>query len=367
MVYSVGWVVKNACFFDIIQMSWRYNGCEKGRPVAMSSERYPIFQVPLPPEALESGEFRGSRMKFWVRVPGEPNSWLLKFPRPNTGEHWAEKVAYEIGNLVEINCARVELARCEWQSAVFGQTATQEEGNWQKYQPATICESFLPPELDLEVILDRRILVFHGAEVLQMFIDGYDAALRFGQREHSVKNILSSMTALMGARNLNPMPLWDVELKVLASYALLDGLIGNTDRHHENWTIAYIVDEGDVRLRVLPSFDHASSLGRELTDERRRTILQSDAMLNYVYRGNGGIFVDSIRRRALPPLRLAQMLCRWRPDFTRETCARIAQISDSQIWDTIDKVPTEFMSDVAKEFAYTSIIVRRSELLRSVR
>lgn len=252
---------------------------------------------------------------------------------------------------------------------MLGQTATQEEGNWQKhqYQLATICESFLPPEQDFDVPLDRKILVFHGAEVLQMFVDGYDTGRRFGQREHCVKNIVSVMSDLMDIRSVNPMPLWEVEIKALASYALLDGLIGNTDRHHENWIIAYIVDEGDVRLRALPSFDHASSLGRELTDERRRNILESGAMLNYVYRGNGGIFVDSIRRRALSPLRLAQLLCRWRPDFTRETCARIAQISDSQIWDAIDKVPSEFMSDFAKEFAHKSITVRRSELLRSVR
>ena len=335
----------------------------------MPPEYYPIFQVLLPPEALESGEFRGSRMKFWIRVPGESNSWLLKFPRPNTGEHWAEKVAAEIGNLIGVNCARVELARCEVRETMLGRSAAHGEGRRQVYQYplATICESFLPAEQDLEAALDQKIFVFHGSEVLEMFVEGYDTGLRFGQREHSVKNISSSMSGLMGVGSSDSMPRWDVEIKALASYALLDGLIGNTDRHHENWTIAYIVEESNVHLKVPPSFDHASSLGRELTDERRRNILESGAMLNYVYGGYGGIFVDSNRRRALPPLRLAQLLCRWRPDFTRETCARIAQISDSQIWDTIDKVPSEFMSDVAKEFAHKSISVRRLELLRSVR
>ena len=76
-----------------------------------------------------------------------------------------------------------------------------------------------------------------------MFIDGYDADLRFGQREHNVKNIVSATVQLMSIGSPNPMPLWDMELKTLASYALLDGLIGNTDRHHENWTVAYIVEK----------------------------------------------------------------------------------------------------------------------------
>ena len=309
-------------------------------------------------------------MKFWVRVPGESNSWLLKFPRLNTGEHWAEKVAAEIGSLLGVNCARVELARCEGREAILGQSAAHGEGRWQtdQYQLATICESFLPGGQSVdEPSEDLEIHIFHGAEVIQMFVEEYDIGQRFGQREHSVKNIVSVMSALVGIRSMNPMPRWDLELKRLASYALLDGLIGNTDRHHENWMVAYIVDEGDMRVEVLPSFDHASSLGRELTDERRIRILEAGTMLNYLHRGRGGIFVDSNRRRALSPLRLAQLLCRWRPDFTQETCARIAQISDSQIWGAIDKVPPEFMSDIAKEFAHKSIIVRRSELLWSVR
>ena len=337
----------------------------------MSPEYYPILHVPLPPEALESNEFRGSRTKFWVRVPGQPNSWLLKFPRPDTGEHWAEKIAYEIGNLVGINCARVELARCEGQLVEFGQTSAQEGRHWQAYQNqlVTVCESFLPSGQIEDDSVNINIHTFHGYEILEMFIEGYDINQQRPQREHSVKNIVSSLMALMGARSLNPMPLWDVELKVLASYALLDGLIGNTDRHHENWMVAYIiVDQADARFEVTPSFDHASSLGRELTDERRLRVKDSDAaMLNYLYRGRGGVYVAHNRRRALPPLRLAKLLCRWAPEFTRETCERIAEVSESQIWDIIDKVPPDFMSDIAKEFAHKAIATGRDELLRSVR
>ena len=68
----------------------------------------------------------------------------------------------------------------------------------------------------------------------------------------------------------NPSPGRERMLEQLASYALLDGLIGNTDRHHENWMVAYVPEGNDTVLRSMPSFDHASSLGRELADERRR-------------------------------------------------------------------------------------------------
>ena len=90
-------------------------------------------------------------------------------------------------------------------------------------------------------------------------------------------------------------------------------------------------------------------------------------MLKYLQRGRGGVFVHSDSERAPSPLRLAKLLCRWAPDYTRETCERIGEVSDSQLRDAIDKVPGEFMSDVAKEFAYTLVLTSRAELMRSMR
>ena len=95
--------------------------------------------------------------------------------------------------------------------------------------------------------------------------------------------------------------------------------------------------------------------------------MKSDGMLRYLHRGRGGVFVDHKRGRAPSPLRLAQLLCRWAPDYTRETCERIGEVPDSQLWDAIDKVPGEFMSEIAKEFAFKLVLTGRSELMRSMR
>ena len=145
------------------------------------------------------------------------------------------------------------------------------------------------------------------------------------------------------------------------------GLIGNTDRHHENWMIAIVYHQGDMWIEIMPSFDHASSLGRELTDERRQRILESDGVLRYLNGGRGAVYVDSGRRRALPPLRLARLLCRWRPDFTRRALDRIGGVSDNAIRKAIHRVPPEFLSDLAKEFACEVVMTSKRELLRSVR
>ena len=117
----------------------------------------------------------------------------------------------------------------------------------------------------------------------------------------------------------------------------------------------------------MPSFDHASSLGRELTDDRRTNILDSKGVLHYLNRGRGAVYVDSKHNRALSPLRLARLLYRWRPEFARRTLDRIGSVSDDEIMTPIQRVPSEFMSEIAKEFACQVVMTGKQELLRSVR
>src|SRR5690554_5833556 len=53
-------------------------------------------------------EQMGTKDKFWLNWNGE--LWLFKNGRPNTGEHWAEKLAEVIGYTLGIPVAEVELA-----------------------------------------------------------------------------------------------------------------------------------------------------------------------------------------------------------------------------------------------------------------
>lgn len=327
---------------------------------------YPVVSVTAPASILEG---KGSREKFWVEIEADDVPWLLKFPRPGTGEHWAEKVAAEVGNLIGVNCARVELARCAGVQIALGQAPDQRQGQWDRYRGrlGTVCRSFVLPAIESLPDSELQCEFFHGCDILDVMVEGYNPNVRFGQRQHNVKNVAVALTDLAAVGSLNPMPHWDVMLEQLASYALLDGLIGNTDRHHENWMLANISGPGYSQWEEAPSYDHASSLGRELSDERRRQILASNGMLRYLHHGRGGVFVDDRRKRALPPIRLAQLLCRWAPRFTRRTLERIGDVSDSNLRNVIDRVPSEFMSDTAKDFAYAVVVTGKSELLRRAR
>ena len=331
----------------------------------MQVEHYKVIRIP---ETLDAQETRGARPKYWVRIGEGAERWLLKIPRPTAGEHWAEKVTAEIGHLIGVDCARIELARYAEHAVLTagtGESRDDEQGQGERPSHlATICKSFTPDDRDR----DRQFLsALHGADVLQFVVDGYDTERRFGQRDHNIKNIAAGMAEVMSVNGREPMPKWRDALEKLASYVLLDGLVANTDRHHENWMIAYVEDREEAYVEVMPSFDHASSLGRELTDDKRRRILDSDGVQRYLKNGKGGVYVNSRHRRAPSPLRLARLLRRWQPQLTERTLARIDNLSEPETRRVVERVPPEFISNAAKELAVQIITTSRQELLRGAR
>ena len=307
----------------------------------MSDQRYPIIDFSFPTDIMETV---GSRRKFWI-LNDSGEKWLLKFPRPRTGEHWAERVAAEIGRLIGVATADVELARV---------------GN----QLATVCRSFLPDDGELDDPDSPIYTWFHGREFLNLVIDDYDIHLVRHNRAHNVKNIINVVLEIAESVGIDSSGM----ITDLASYAVLDGLIGNTDRHHENWMVI-LEDYGEYdRMYVAPSFDHASSLGRELLDERRERLLDSPTgVLSYLKKGRGGVFIDSNRTHAPSPLSLTQLLWRRWPEEGRTWFERLSSIRDTELRSIIDKIPPEFMSDTAREFAYQVVVTSKAELLRSIR
>lgn len=300
----------------------------------MPDQHYPVFTVDPPDEGgAAEHEQLGSKEKFWM-IRDDQTRWLFKYPRPGTGEAWAEKVAAEIANLIDVNHAVVEFAK---------------SGS----QLGTITESFLAMGDHL----------FHGNVVLFNEIEGYEMFVRFGQRNHNVKNIFDAVYAWAHDYGLSNDRA-NQAVRDYASYIVFDGIIGNTDRHHENWGMMLTADSDYPYLA--PSYDHASSLGRELTDGRRSQILERNGMLNYLLRGTGGVYVDTRRKQAPSPLRLAQLICRWQKDIGTFWAQRLHEVLDTAFYDAINKVPPKFMSDIAKEFAYKVVITSKAELLRSV-
>ena len=273
----------------------------------------------------------GSKEKVWYWKPDEKAPWLFKFPKQNTGEHWAEKVAAEIAASLGMLHARVELA---------------EFGNGQ----GSATESFTRNGREL----------IHGNQVLAGIVQGYNPEMRFRQSDHTLANIMMAMDQIF------PMPLVSNRAKArLAEYLVLDALIGNTDRHHENWGILR-KRTGGLTL-VAPSFDHASSLGRELLDERREQLLAQQDVGKYVEKGHGGIFWSEDQRRGPSPLELVRLAYGTDPEFFRPVLMKLEKIDEVSLDRIIRRVPADWMTSPSRAFAMALICYNLEQLLELFR
>ncbi len=186
----------------------------------------------------------GTKRKFWYQPPdGDEPAWLFKYPRQNTGEHWAEKIAAEIAEILEIPHARVELAEIEKESDRSPPTR------------GTTSESFT----------DATTRLIPGNQIMAHGLADYREDLRLRQSQHTLDNVLHGLRILFqddvaGSQRVKQR---------FCEYLVLDAVIGNTDRHHDNWGVLAKRIDGDFTLDIAPTFDHASSLGREQSDQWR--------------------------------------------------------------------------------------------------
>ena len=276
---------------------------------------YPILKVDSKWRIEQ--EPAGTREKFWYQQPGDTErQWLFKYPREKTGEHWAEKIASEVADVLAIEHARVELAAFE-------------------DQRGTVTESFARGGRELA----------HGNEVLARRIHGYDPRLKRGQSMHTLSNIFQALESIY-VRRATPAKLKIAELVVL------DAVIGNTDRHHQNWGLLQRrVGKDRWMSRVAPSFDHASSLGRELPDEHRGRRLSENLVGSYAEKGRGAIYWSGDGTHG--PRRL-ELVCRAvsvYPGLFLPALEKLKRLDESVISDLVNRVPDTWMSPLARKFA----------------
>jgi hypothetical protein len=283
------------------------------------SETYPILIVS--PDSPIDDEALGSKPKFWFRRDGQ--HWLFKEARENTGEDWAEKVAAEIAHRLDISAAEVELAEY-------------------KGRRGSALRSFVATKRGEELI--------HGNEILAGQVLGYDPNKRFRQNDHTLENIHKAIGKMFPSPATNL-----VILRQLASYLVLDALIGNTDRHHENWGLLFHFEtqkeEMVISLRVAPSFDHASSLGRELNDAGRTRMLAENRVSRYVRKGRGGVYLSETDGHGANPLALVEFGVRHFPQYFSPPLENLHRLTLQALQETVDRMPAERMTEPAKAFA----------------
>lgn len=289
---------------------------------------FPI--IAIPPDAAEFSEQMGTKFKFWYTDP-QSGLCLFKEGRPGTGENWAEKLAGELAQLLGIPHAVYELA--QWQGR-FG-----------------IMSPLFVPEFGRLIhgneLVGGKVTVAHGDKRLQFY----------AQRSHTASRVLSYLKVdtdfLKPPQSYVPIQGIDWAIDIFVGYLLFDAWIANQDRHSENWGVV----RTDNALFLAPSYDHGSSLSRHETDERRKHLMttrdRGGSIEAYVRRARSALYPNAAGDTKVKPYLTTEAFeyaWKLRPDAGNVWRERLESISLGNIWDAINQVPKEHMSDVTREF-----------------
>ncbi len=285
--------------------------------------KYEIYDLS---DLLSSGavEYLGSREKGWITLEKEDLRILVKIGRSGTGENWAEKVACELAELLSLPHAIYNFALADG-------------------EPCVISPSFLKEGEELRL----------GNQL----IEGYDNDSKFKNQTHTLTGIMSALERIFHF----PFDIFEPDRASLAErtfigYLCFDAWIGNTDRHAENWGIITKMSSSNMPVNVLaPTFDHASSLGRNESDENRIKRLKAYdkgySVEAYAKRADTPIY-DQFGKK-LSTLSLVKECKEMFPKITHHWIEKIGNIMklEKNIEKVFNRVPDNFITAPAKEFA----------------
>jgi hypothetical protein len=297
----------------------------------------------VPADASEVTETLGTKDKFWYGN----QRFLFKEARGGTGEDWAEKIAAQLAHALGMPHAEYDLA--DWDSPTGSVRGV-------------VTPNFCPPGAALTL----------GNELLSEADPGYaqGQVSKFRVQAHTVERVLRTLEGRNPCFPLgwvSPASLADA-VDVFIGYLLLDALIGNTDRHHENWGIVSLPER---TVHLAPTFDHASSLGCHLLDQKRAERLRTSDR-NFEVRAFAGKARSALYRQETDPKPLLTFeafldAAAERPAAARYWLERLDGLDEPEIAIIVNDVPRDRISDTAVEFAQTLIVVNKSRLVAAGR
>jgi hypothetical protein len=307
------------------------------------NQSYPI--IVLPPDARGRVEQMGTKEKFWFKHT-DSTWWLFKYNRRGHGDDWSEKIACEIAGAIGLPHAHAELATFEESRGVMSRDFTQ-RGMFPLIHGNELLANIINPRYPKD---QNYKVTEHTTQNVRSILDGPWIRHRV---PHEISPILAEQYPEMEAI--------DSASDLFSGYLMLDALIGNTDRHHENWAII----RTDLVYCLAPTFDHASCLGFNLSDAERidrMTPGRNRSIETFADRAISKLYLAGADK-PLTTLAAFAEFTKPRPAARRAWINRLRRITDHDFWATIDRVPTERMSQPARDFVYALLRLNRDRIL----
>ena len=295
---------------------------------------YSIIHVPG--QDFEIYEQLGTKQKFWY----DDFKFLFKRGREGTGENWAEVAAAAIAGRLRLPHATYSLA----------QTRVGEE-LWN----GVITPNFVPP--------GARLVL--GNELIMPVSTSERASKQDRQAHHTVHRLV----AILKIQQLRPPIGWEEPessaRRAMAGYLLLDALIGNQDRHEENWGLIVVPRPTGIDVHLAPTFDHASSLGRNELDATRSLKLAATrpehGIEGYAAKANSQLYDRAGRR--LRTIEAFTELTNTDLESREFWLGRLSELDEEFFRGVFDQFSDAWISGPAKEFAIALLLNNRRKLL----
>lgn len=279
--------------------------------------------------ALEFSEPLGTKEKYWTK----DKKLLFKIGRENTLENCSEKIACEIAKLIGIPTAEYELAKYRNGVEKLG----------------VVSNNFLKEGESLKLI----------NEVLAIATKDYEKEKRYKQTEYTLNKSLEIVKGLQEATEAQDM------LCNFVGYLIFDCLIGNQDRHHENW--GFII--GNKSIQLAPSFDHASGVASKVSDkeakERLNTNDKNRSVEAFCKRAKTPFYNE--QGEVLKTFKVVNELCK-KPQtkqYSLQWIQKISQLTQADYQGILDKIPREFITQNQKDFIKV-LLAMNTRLLQEI-
>jgi len=296
---------------------------------------YSIFDVD--PRDADLLEVIGKKSKFWFEHESM-GKCIFKYSRPNTGEHWAEKIIDELCVFLKIPHAKYEIAKC-------------------KNQLGSLTPIFVPP--------NGRLV--HGNELLSRRVPGYPENNFYQVRQHTLKIVLAIMKskdvyAPLGGGKGDEI---NTALGYFIGYLMLDTLVANQDRHHQNWGL---ILTDDIRVHLSPTFDHAAGLGMNEVDAKRQDRLTTRdhgrSMETYVGRARSALYLTDSSHKPMHTIQTFIEAAKSDPMSGEIWLSRVHDLDMNAVREIFERVPRELISETAIIFSMKIIELNKERLLK---
>lgn len=263
------------------------------------------------------GFLKGTRDKNDVKDPATGEFYMFKYPAEyegqKNGDIWAEKIATEIGKVLKIKVQESYLAIKNNEQGILIKYSLDQKSEYLE-EGATLLKAEFP---------DFRV----NKKPFYIY-DNIEFCLRKEK----------------------------INIEEFIDIIFFDCVIGNTDRHSENWGI--IKNYANNTKRLIAAYDNGSSLGREFHSEE--DISTTDIKK---YARNSRSCIRLVEGRNVNHYNFLIYVLEKYPNQKVKYFEKIKFLTEEKINEIVNQVPDEFMPLNLKNFVIKLLLERKRNIL----